>query len=334
MPHDLVAEFTSVLQDASEVGGNHHLTLLMPLVQDIQSHQGSELDDAMDRLHVLLSDKQLALGGDSSIQFINVLSEAHFHVLATRSGVDLRKIPETNTQKTPDFQLRSDGNIYFEVKTPSIVTGKFALENHIEESLSGRLDQEQQIADGQRIAFFTQEIAPYGDIPWENRLTGVIEILSDKIGNNLKRKQFAYGPTYLVCSLLLLPPYGRTDCALRPYYRSSLNPENYVSGQLWMTAFSKKGMLILSEPEFEGKPTVEGTSEQVGILADSNFDFVEGIIFVIYEPDGSARMACLVRTTDDLIEPLLPLIGNRWNDQFDSNGYEISALSKSSNASS
>ena len=325
MPYDLTDDFTRVLQNASETGGNHYLTLLSSLVSDIHSHENVELDDAKQRLHDLLSDEQMALDGVLSTQFINELGEAHFYVLASRASFSLKKIPESNKRKTPDFKFLPDAGIYFEVKTPSITEGEIAMRRAIEESWQGQLDLEAQIDDGIRIAHITQEFDPYGPEPCGKRLTHMINVLQKKIGNNLKPGQFSDGPTYLVCSLLSLRPYDTdSDGIFRPVFRRvSGKMEHYISGQLWMSAFSEPGMLVHKEAQFEGARALEGSIDQTGILVGNTYDFVKGIIFVIYDTNGESRMGCLVRSHDDLEEPLFKLIGNRWNDQHDSNGWEL-----------
>lgn len=324
MHYDLAGTLTHVLQDASEVGGNSsYLLLLSDLLRDIQSHKGTELDGAKRRLHRLLSKEHMALDGRLTTQFIEELGEAHFHVMASRSGLNLQKIPETKHEKTPDFQLRDNADIYFEVKTPSIADGEYAMRKDIKNSLRGHLDLQGQLDSGRRVALVEQVRAPYGPARHENRLTHAITVLQKKIRNNLKRDQFAKGPTYLVVSLLLLHPYGGTDGVLRPVYRSRHNIKHYVSGHLWMTAFSEQGMLIQSEPEFKGASAVEGTTNQVGILVGDSYDFVEGIVFVIYNLNGYSRMVCLLRS-DGLSDPLIALVGSRWNNRCDSNGWQLS----------
>ena len=323
MQYDLSVAFTRALQDASEVGGNSYLALLSDLLRDIQSHDGADFDGAKRRLHELLSIEHMALDGRLTTKFIEELGEAHFHVLANRSGLDLQKIPETNQEKTPDFQLRAGPDIYFEVKTPSIAAGEFAMREDIEDSWRGRVDLQDQLDAGRRVALVEQMHAPYGPAPHEKRRTHVIAVLQDKLRNNLKRDQFAKGPTYLVASLLLLHPYGGTDGTLRPVYRSRDDIAHYASGHLWMTVFSDHGMLIHSEPEFDGAPAIEGRSDRVGILVGDEYDFVEGIIFVIYDLNGYSRMVCLVRSDDQLNEPVATLVGPRWNDCCDSNGSQL-----------
>ena len=173
------------------------------------------------------------------------------------------------------------------------------------------------------VALAEQVHSPYGPAPHDKRLTHVIAVLQEKIRNNLKRGQFAKGPTYLVSSLVLLHPYAGTDGVLRPVYRSRDNNAHHVSGHLWMTAFSEPGMLIHSEPEFDGAAAVEGKTDRLGILVGDDYDFVEGIVFVIYDLNGSSRMVCLLRSDDQLSEPLIALVGSRWNDCWDSNGSQL-----------
>lgn len=327
MSHNLVDRFTRILQNASDVGGNRYFQLLTKLVKDIEADSRNELDDAKEKLLRLLSDKNMALDHHRSRNFIEQLGEAHFHVVSKQEGLNLVKIPERTNAKTPDFKICGDPDVYFEVKTPSVVDGELGIRQAIEDSWQGRIELENQIEKGQRIALVEQVVTPYGNVPHEKRLMCAISVLQNKIRSNIKQKQYSMGPTYLVCSLLVLHPYGgKTNSVLRPVFRSSTDDPNYVSGHLWMTAFSEPGMIIHSEPEFEGSPAMEGRIERAGILVGNDYNFVEGIIFVIYGLHGYSRMLCLVRSIDQVTKPVLDLVGSKgWNDSRDSNGWRLEA---------
>ena len=321
MPFDLSAAFTRVMQNAIDVGGNPYLIRFSDRVSDIQAYTGTELNYCKERLRKLLSKRNMALDRIASIEFVSELGEAHFFILAKRAGVALNKISEERSRKTPDFRVVPNSDTCFEVKTPSIADGEFAMCKTLAESLDGQIVLEDQIKAGQRVAIVEQELAPYGHESRGKHITHSIDVLQKKIQGNLKRDQFNNGSTYLVCSLLLLPPYDRkSNGILRPVYQSSDDNKHNISGHLWMIAFSEPGMLIHSEPEFDGRPGIEGKSDQYGILVGEEYDFVKGIVFVIYDSNGRSRMVCLVRSEDDLNEHLFKLVGDRWNDQYDSNG--------------
>ena len=324
MCYNLVDRFTYILQKASEVGGNIYLSLLKYLVEEIEADTRDELDEAKSRLETLLLDENMALDEHLSRKFIEELGEAHFHVVSKRSGLDLSKIPTCKDKKTPDFKFCGDPTVYFEVKTPSVAGGDFGIGQVLEDSWQGRINLENQVEEGQRVALAEQVISPYGKVPYEYRLQYAITVLQNKIRNNVKQKQFSMGSTFLVCSLLVLHPYcGRTNGILRPVFKSYTDDIHYVSGHLWMTAFSQPGMIIHFEPDFEGCPAIAGKIDNAGILIGDEFNFVNGIIFVIYDLSGYSRMLCLVRSIDELTEPVLNLVGHGWNDSKDSNGWRL-----------
>ena len=91
-----------------------------------------------------------------------------------------------------------------------------------------------------------------------------------------------------------------------------------------MTAFSEPGMLIHCEPEFEGCSIIPCKIDQTGILVGDDCNFIEGIIFVIYNLTGYSRMLCLIKSLDQLTESVPALVGkNGWNDSKDSNGWRL-----------
>ena len=282
MNYGLRAAFTRVLQEASGVGGNSHLALLGRQLADVEAYQGTELLASKERLRDMLADQDMGLDGRRTRKLIEELGEAHCHVVAMRRGLDLVKIPRKKGEKTPDFRHPGPPTVYFEVKTPSVVHGEYRIQDTIGRAWDGCVNQRRQLDSGRRVAFAELVTVPYGEVPNKERVTRVIEVLQDEIRNNLKRDQFSKGPTYLVCSLLLLHPCGRTDGGLSPVYPSTDGYSAPLTGHLWMTAFSKPGMLVHSEPEFEGARGIEGTIHQPGILVGDEYDFVEGIIFVIY----------------------------------------------------
>lgn len=330
MNYGLREAFIRVLQEASAYGGNRYLALLGKQVEEIDACQSTELRYSKERLQQMLANRGMALDGRLSKVFIEELGEAHFHVIAIRSGLNLVRVACKKGQKTPDFSHPGPSEIYFEVKTPSVDRGEYGIKDAIEDALDGRIDQLRQLDSGRRVALVELVVAPYGSVCYEVRKTRLIEVLQNKIRNNLKREQFATGPTFLVCSLLSLHPDCRADCSLRPVYTAGDDQEYSapVTGHLWMTAFSDPGMLVHSKPEFEGARGIEGTIKRAGILVGDEYEFVKGIIFVIYNLDGCSRIVCLVRSDDELMEPLTTLVGPLWNDRYDSNGWQLSGLSR------
>lgn len=325
LKQDLVTTFCRAVQDASQVGGNLILSRLDRLIRDIDPLDDNFGVESNAKLSKLLGKPDMALDGIQTREFIQKLGEVHFYALCKSQGLELERVPEGN-RETPDFRSTAEPVACFEVKTPCLAGGERTIKAVIEESFDGRVDIERQLASGHRIASAVQLIQPYGSAKYEQRITKVITVLEEKIEQNLKRGQFAHDPTYLVCSLLMLPTHGMTAEILRPTYGSH-REDDYctpVTGELWMTAFSERGMLIQSEPEFEGKPGVEGRICSTGILIDA--EYVAGIIFLVYGLDGQCRPMALLRSEHDLTENIHKLVGNSWNDRQDTNGYALAGL--------
>ena len=322
---DLISEFRRAVRDAREVADNFLLCRLDRLVEEIASLDDDFGIKSKFDLTDLLNARDVALDGARTREFIQKLGEVHFYAVCKSQGLELDPLPET-TQKTPDFRTRALPLAHFEVKTPCVVAGERAIAAIIEESFERRVAVEAELASGQRIASSVQVVRPYGSVKLERRVTTVTCVLQEKIRQNLKRGQFARGPTYLVVSLAMLPTHGTTAAILRPTYgghRGHIQCQP-VTGELWMVAFSENGMLIQSEPEFQGGSSIEGRIRSNGILVDSNY--VAGIIFLVYDLSGQCRPLALLRSRNDMTENVHTLVGNNWNDAEDSNGYALESL--------
>ena len=321
---DLYASFVHAVQETSEVGGNPVLAYLGRVVEDIDEADDDFVRRSKDELSTLLGHSNMGLDGRRTRELIQRLGEVHFYVLCKGKGLDLLRVSEGHDE-SPDFRTESVPAEYFEIKTPCLTGGEQAIAMLVENSYRGRLDIQHQLDAGTRIAFSTQEYQPYGSIKLERRLSHVIGVLQEKLRQNLHSGQFAKKPTYLVCSLLMLPTYGNTVEILRPTYcrRSPYGDYQPITGELWMTAFSRSGMLIQSQPEFEGKPSIEGPIDSFGILADTDFDYVGGIIFVVYGLSGKRHVMALLRSEDDMTDTIFHLVGHDWNDRNDGNGWTL-----------
>ena len=319
---DLISEFQRAVQDAREVADNFLLCRLDRLVDDVASLDDDFGIKSQRDLTDLLQARDVALDGARTREFIQKLGEAHFYAVCKSQGLNLDPVPET-TQETPDFRSTALPLAHFEVKTPCVVAGERAIAAIIEDSFERRVALEAELASGQRIASSVQVVQPYGNVSLEHRVTTVIGVLQRKIRRNLKRGQFTRSPTYLIVSLAMLPTHGTTAEILRPTYgdhRGHIKCQP-VTGELWMVAFSKPGMLIQSEPEFEGKSSIEGRIQSKGVLVDSMY--VAGIIFLAYDLAGQCRPFALLRSGGDMTETIRTLVGNNWNDAQDSNGYAL-----------
>ena len=289
-----------------------------PMIEFL-GRQFKDLDEAMDDEFLekqrtetlsLLRQPNMALDGTKSEQLLRLVGESHFYVLCRNRGVDLEPVGEgTKTE----FRIDGEDPVHLFVITPSYVGGAKAVEAIVEESR--RLaEQERKVSE--------QVIAPFGLCAHERRLTHMIERLQEKILEAGDVGAMPGRATFLVCSLLGLPPYASSDSILRPVYCRHVDGEGVhaVTGELWMTTFSQPGMLVHSEPEFEGKPGVEGRVATTGILKQPEFRHIAGILFVVYDFEAQTKTLGLLHGEAEITETMASLV-DAWNDEEDSNGW-------------
>ena len=99
-----------------------------------------------------------------------------------------------------------------------------------------------------------------------------------------------------------------------------------------MIAFAQPGIPILGIPEFEGKPGVESIIEKLGILNDSDYECIAGILFMIHPWRKNTDIWGLYSyekftTWEDnesnVVKTLLSLTGSNWNNDKDTNGWQL-----------
>ncbi|MCH7479506.1 MAG: hypothetical protein IIA14_15585, partial [SAR324 cluster bacterium] len=170
-------------------------------------------------------------------------------------------------------------------------------------------------------------------------ITAIIDTLWEKTRQNFKIGQFKLQNTFLVINLSLIPPFRTENIVLRPAYVDTYLFPKAVTGQLWMLAFGKPGMLIHGIPDFEGKRCIEGIMEKEGILIDAEFNDVEGMLIMVHPWGKPSELWGLFRRADyikwreqapEILETLLPLICDNWNDDVDSNGWCLPRIKKES----
>ena len=156
--------------------------------------------------------------------------------------------------------------------------------------------------------------------------------LLEKIRQNLKPGQYSLGPTFLVVNLSMIPPFRTENMVLRPAYCDDYLFPKAVSGELWFVAFGRPGAPILGIPEFEGTKCVESTMEKLGILVDEEYSFLKGVLFIIHpwrrpaEIWGLERLGLaeeLSESNSSIVEVLRNLTGTNWNDEADTNGWQL-----------
>ena len=315
--------YSDAMADITGVANNPILELLEPSVRDIDEVVDDEfVDRKRTQMLRLLREQNVALDGAKSEDLVKLLGETHFYVLCKKEGIELDEVVDA---EHPEFRCSRDERPFrLEVITPSFVGGGSAIEAMIEESFEKKVAMQERLAEGHSVAVSEQVIAPYGDLPRERRVTHLIQRLQEKVRANVRAGRFDAEQRFLVCNLIALPPYAaNTDSILRPVYCRHVADEGIytVTGELWMVAFARPGMLIHSEPEFSWSRGVEGTIQTTGILVDETFDRFAGIIFVVYDLQRTARTLAVFRDEDCMGKTMVTLVGDRWNDEVDSNGW-------------
>lgn len=332
----LYDQFLVAISDAQEVGGNIPISLLSKHVEEIEDSATDDiaLSDYKDKLIALLSNNDFALKPNLVNEFVQMLGEAHFYVLCKSKGIFLDRVKEQKTNKTPDFRLSCDTvDAYFEVKTPSMVFGKEGIENTLESSLDAQIDIDGQRKLGKQVSIGVSESRPYHTKPDERgNLRGIIETLIEKARQSIKQEQYSNPNTFLVMNFCMLPPSTTDNRGLRPAYCDDYMFSKALTGDLWMLAFAKPGMMVHGCPEFEGEPCIEGILEKYGILEDEEYKIIAGLIFVVYSLSGDPQIFGLFRHEDierwSIKEELVwtelnKLVGDNWNDENDSYGYRL-----------
>ena len=331
----LSQKLTHALASASDVTRNFYLTRMGPALNEVENaaSQSTNLSYYVEQLDALLDDPNFAVKPRLTNKFAQALGEAHFFVMCERAGAPLRRIPEIPNVKTPDFEsIHPPGRLHYEVKTLSVVDGEIGVERSLAEALDAQIDIERQRDEGREIAIGESTVSPYaGKVHRDKILLGATQVLIEKARQNIKADQFARPNTFLVLNLSMLPPIEGNPRVLRPSYPESRLFPTSITGQLWAVGFGRPDMIVQSEPEFEGKPCVEGELAKLGILVDPDFEPILGILFVVHNMNAPAQIWALFRDVERLREgnpevadEINKLAGTAWNDYRDHNGWQLS----------
>jgi hypothetical protein len=329
-----VDEFKAALGHASDVSSNPYLVHLVDALRAVETAGAHDpvLTTYLAKLGGFISKSNFALDARLAEEFSQTLGEAHFYCMCLDKRVRLERVPEEANLKTPDFRYEVDGQeLFFEVKTPSVVGGTRGLSNALQSNLDAKINLEQQLRSGKKIAMAESEAQPYGEKPCrDGTVRGVIAVLLEKARQNIKAGQFGKPNTFLVLNLSVIPPFRTEGKVLRPAYCDDYMFAKAVSGELWMLAFCRPGMLVHGIPEFEGKPCIEGTIDKEGLLVEH--ENIAGILFMIHPWRYPAELWALLRfvefwkwvdTDSPVPATVRTLAGNQWNDDLDSNGWQL-----------
>lgn len=351
--HLLLNQWNICLAAAHSAGCGYTISSLQkPLQRITQQLGGNDLyQDRLDGCTQLLenlskrfSAKNFESGFvDALLQTQQLIGELDFAAIAKIKSVHLKPVQTLQQQKKsktsePDYQL--DGyEVFFEVKTLARV---FPENNHnqlIQQATKAHQDIESHLRQGNKFATSILVDQPYqSKLQEKGNIRGVIETLSLKIKNNLKPDQFKRGETYLVVNLLDLPIFSNGPEQIRPVFWSDHDGIYPSTGALWMTAFSKCGNLLFSPPEFAGKPGIEGSTDFFGVLQKN--PYVKGIIWLTHHLDETVMPMLTIRTEDNELlrlsdeakwNQLNNIVGDYWNDDVDTNGFNLMPIQKHKN---
>lgn len=284
-------------------------------------------------LHRHFKDPNWAGSAAVKERVFQLLGEAQFWLLATEKGVPLERIPE-GSSKAPDFRLKSEDPQApcFEVKTFSVAGGTEAIKQMDEDRFEGALNLHQQVTSGKKVAMGTQIISPHGKVPRSKEQTTMCLNLIKKAENNIKEDQYTTAPTFLVANLLLIDSYYTGNMELRPLVTCWPQGHSEHTGVLWTVGFGQIDQEIRGEPHFEGHTNIEGVLDRQGVLVNPQFDSVAGVLYILHPLKEVPRLYGLWkgarfeewrRTKPELYATLGKLVGSDWNDEYDSNGANL-----------
>ena len=197
-------------------------------------------------------------------------------------NISVKKIPETDI-KTPDFEcsIKKNGTekkFFIELKSLDICDGSYGHDQNNEEALKIVIKEEEDIKKNPQKGFYSSIQVPNNfanKLDCDCQRASLIEILIEKIENNLKKEQFSKGPTFLFVMIdRLCPGIGSKEDLVSYYFDGNFS---VVSGLFWTVCFANVGHLVLKKAEFEGKSNIERPLKKQGILI--NRDYIAGVMF-------------------------------------------------------
>ncbi|MDT8445729.1 MAG: site-specific integrase [bacterium] len=216
------------------------------------------------------------------MQLHGVVREAKIYKELRASLPQLEKNPEGTAGKKPDFTYFLPYNktkYYFEVKSLHQLNGKSKYKNILDQFTNAKIDIEDQLKKGKRLAISITTVEPYKKDqddkkdhlptydPWSAKM--IICSIIKQIEQNLKEGQFQLGPTILVVDLSQLPTHGSSiQNAQRVITQTDYSPHYDRSGELWHVAFGQKHFQIFKPEPFEQDEGPLGTS---GILVEYQY---------------------------------------------------------------
>ena len=305
---------------------------------DLSAHT----DDTLRRFRTELISRMQTVRSVEDVVAYSQVFETYGEVIAFRylgSRVPTEPLSQRQGQPTPDFRCtpQDDKPFFVEVKTFDIVDGKFRHREMMEDGLEAKIELEEQVKAGKRVAFAETEIDAYRrygetDTYDPYSLIRVINTLRKKSWEALKAAQFKDGPTFALAITDRLPlPSGKFDLA--PYYFQDYADGAISSGVLWHMAYGHPGTPIFRLPRFCGASSLDGNLSDFGLFADPQMPFHgPGMIVLDREQSGHAAYGLINRAycgegnwSNDDTEEVLYALCDHWNDHHNSQCHGISA---------
>lgn len=286
------------------------------------------------KLRKLFATHNWVLDAKQLESFFQLVGEVQFWMLAKAKGVLLERVPEAKG-KTADLKMAgaTPGIPQFEVKTLSVSDGGWMhLAKMAEDSFEAQLEVQAKHSRGERIAMSVHSIAPHGKVQQGKECTEMCTNLIDKAVGNIKAGQYAAAPTFMVLNLMLIGSHYGGNMELRPVAAGYPESWSIRTGVLWTTGFGTMCQLVHGQPEFEGRPGIEGALDREGVLAHPHFKQLAGLLLVIHRLGKEPTIYGLMRNVDRerfekndvaLLEAFYSLVGKDWNDDLDSNGWHL-----------
>lgn len=286
------------------------------------------------KLRKLFANQNWVLDAKQLESFFQLMGEVQFWMLAKDKGVALERIPEAKGN-TADLKMAgtTPGLPQFEVKTLSVSDGGWMhLAKMAEDSFKAQLEVQAEHWRGKKVAMSEQSIAPHGKVQRGKEYTTMCTNLIDKAVGNIKAGQYAAAPTFMVLNLMLIGSHYDGNMELRPVAPGYPESCSVHTGVLWTTGFGTMGQLVHGQPEFEGRPGIEGLLGREGVLAHPHFKELAGLLLVIHSLSKEPTIYGLMRDVDrerfeksdvKLLEAFFSLVGKDWNDNLDSNGWQL-----------
>ncbi len=254
-------------------------------------------------------------------QLYNSFAEGRIYYDLRDRGIELERVPEAVT-KTPDFTISWKGVVlHAEVKSLSMEGGDSKYAAIMEDGLESRIDMDEQLKRGDRVATSEQVISPIGkqgETPVPYSLRRIIEALIDKLRGLIKPGQLKRGMTILVCDVSQFNLGCTHSESLLPTFKDT-DSDTSGSGTLFAVGFGTQGQQVFRPAEFAGLPVGsdhDGTLSQSGIFKE--FPAIDGLIFRSGWSPPEYLGLVTARASQSVREVVIAAC-NHWNDESNSN---------------